>query len=138
MTTENSHADALPDRDQSKTDAGQGLYRKYIVHRAGGRDQPGGEHHDCKYFVLDTTHDQHARAALQAYAAACMSTHPDLSADFIARYGLTPASQPIATSIDEPRERDTIANRSRCPAHSCSKRWTSWHRIAIATSSKAN
>ncbi|MDN7848086.1 hypothetical protein [Burkholderia seminalis] len=100
MTTENSRADALTDRDTSKTNAEQGLYRKFDVRRIDGSHQPGGKHHDCEYFVLDITHDQHARAALRAYADACASTHPELSADLIARYALAPVEQPAAAPID--------------------------------------
>ncbi|WGS44032.1 hypothetical protein LFL97_25820 [Burkholderia sp. JSH-S8] len=91
---EKNRADALTDRDQIKTNAEQGLYRKFDVRRVDGSDQPGGKHHDCEYFVLDIAHDQHARAALHAYASACVSTHPDLSADLIARYALAPVDQP--------------------------------------------
>jgi len=37
--------------------------------------------------VLDVDHDPHAKAALQAYAVACAKSHPQLSADLIARHG---------------------------------------------------
>lgn len=78
----------LPNRDTSKPAEQQGLFAKFNVIRNDGSDQPGGKHHGCDYFVLDVTHDQYAKDALSAYAAACKSTHPDLSADMLNRYGL--------------------------------------------------
>ncbi|WP_256704453.1 hypothetical protein [Burkholderia pseudomallei] len=104
MTTDNSRADALTERDYDLHEHEQGLYRKFDVRRVDGSSEPGGKHHDCEYFVLDMTHDQHARAALRAYADACASTHPELSADLIARYALAPIEQPAAAPIDDARE----------------------------------
>ncbi|MDN7763029.1 MULTISPECIES: hypothetical protein [Burkholderia cepacia complex] len=95
MTIPNSPADALKDLDPGKTSAEQGLYRKFDVRRVDGSSQPGGKHCDCEYFVLDMTHDRHARAALQAYAATCAATHPDLSADLIARYRLATVDEAV-------------------------------------------
>ena len=78
---------ALPERDLSKPAEQQGLFRKFDVRRTDGSDQPGGKHHGCRYYVLDLTHDQHAPAAMRAYAAACASTHPQLAADIVAEFG---------------------------------------------------
>ena len=78
---------ALPERDPSKPAEAQGLFHKFNVTRTDGSDQPGGKHHGCAYFVLDVDHDPHAKAALQAYAVACAQSHPQLSADLIARHG---------------------------------------------------
>lgn len=89
----------LTERDYDLHEHEQGLYRKFDVRRVDGSSEPGGKHHDCEYFVLDMTHDQHARAALRAYADACASTHPELSADLIARYALAPIEQPAAAPI---------------------------------------
>ncbi|WP_185734200.1 hypothetical protein [Burkholderia stagnalis] len=94
-------ADVLTERDPRKTNADQGLYRKFDVRRVDGSDQAGGKHRDCEYFVLDVTNDQHARAALRAYATACAPTHPDLSADLVARYALARVEQPAAAPIEE-------------------------------------
>ncbi|WP_198341564.1 hypothetical protein [Burkholderia ubonensis] len=91
-----SRDDALTERDTSKTNAEQGLYRKFDVRRVDGSDQPGGKHHDCEYFVLDLNHDGYARAALRAYARACAAEFPVLAADLIARYGPDPVEQPAA------------------------------------------
>jgi hypothetical protein len=77
----------FPERDATKTNAEQGLYRKFDVCRVDGSDAPGGKHYGCEYFVLDLKHDQHAQAALRAYAQSCAETHPHLSADLVARYG---------------------------------------------------
>lgn len=48
-----------------------GLYDKFTVTRTDGSSNVGERHEDCRYFVLDTTHDPHARAALLAYANSC-------------------------------------------------------------------
>ncbi len=90
---------AFAERDTSKPAEQQGLFRKFIVRRTDGSDAPGGKHDGCEYFVLDTKHDAHAPAALAAYAEACRETHPELSADLIARYGLARAAQPAAEPV---------------------------------------
>lgn len=77
----------LPERAPDKPAEEQGLFRKFDVARVDGSDAPGGKHHGCEYFVLDVTHDQHAKAALQAYAVACEQTHPELSNDLRQRHG---------------------------------------------------
>lgn len=89
--------DGLPVRDLSKPAERQGVFRKFNVQRTDGSDKPGGKHHGCEYFVLDVAHDQHAKPALEAYAVACATTHPQLSADMRARYGLKPqaAAEPV-------------------------------------------
>lgn len=83
---------AFPERDPSKPAEQQGMFRKFIVRRADGSDAPGGKHYGCRYFVLDLDHDQHAPAAMRAYAAACKSTHPLLSAEIEAEFGEQPAA----------------------------------------------
>jgi len=100
MTTEKGRPDGLHDLDPSKTSAEQGLYRKFDVRRVDGSDQPGGKHDDSEYFVLDLTHDVHARAAIQAYATSCATTHPHLSVDLMARYGLGWAASHKAVPAD--------------------------------------
>lgn len=88
--------DQLPERDHAKTNAEQGLYRKFSVTRTDGSSEPGGKHHGCEYFVLDVTHDPHAHAALAAYAAAVEATHPALAADMRDHYGLAGAPDLLA------------------------------------------
>ncbi|WP_144025302.1 hypothetical protein [Burkholderia sp. HI2500] len=100
MTTDKNRDVVLTDLDPSKTSAEQGLYRKFDVRRIDGSDQPGGKHQDSEYFVLDLTHDLHARGVLRAYAIACAKTHPHLSADLIARYGLDFFEQDPAAPAD--------------------------------------
>lgn len=78
----------LPERDPAKSNAEQGVYRKFDVRRTDGSDGPGGKHEGCEYFVLDVNHDPHALAALAAYAKACEVTHPQLAADLRDRYSL--------------------------------------------------
>ncbi|MBY0241910.1 MAG: hypothetical protein K2X55_21615 [Burkholderiaceae bacterium] len=62
-------------------DQNTGLYDKFIVKRADGRDSAGEKHADCQLFVLDITHDNHALPAIAAYAASCMDEFPQLAAD---------------------------------------------------------
>lgn len=81
------NAAPFPERDSTKPAEQQGLFRKFDIRRTDGSDQPGGKHHGCRYFVLDMTHDQHAPAALRAYAASCESTHLQLAADLVSEFG---------------------------------------------------
>ncbi|MFB3910457.1 MAG: hypothetical protein ACE15D_18865 [Candidatus Eisenbacteria bacterium] len=78
----------IPDRDTATPATKQGMFNKFIVLRVDRSDEPGGKHDGCEYFVLDVDHDPHAKPALAAYAKSCVATHPALSADMIARYGL--------------------------------------------------
>jgi len=57
------------------------LYRKFEVRRTDGSDRPGGKHAGCSYFVLDLDHDEHAIAAIAAYAESCEDTRPVLARD---------------------------------------------------------
>ncbi|RQO38646.1 hypothetical protein DBR37_01765 [Herminiimonas sp. KBW02] len=83
---------SLPERDPSKPAEAQGLFRKFDVSRVDGSDAPGGKHYGCEYFVLDVDHDPHAPAALRAYGEACRDTHPQLSAELMARHS---TNQPV-------------------------------------------
>lgn len=60
------------------------MFRKFEVTRTDGQSAPGQKHHNCKYFVLDLDHDPYAKAAMIAYATACMNTHPQLARDILA------------------------------------------------------
>lgn len=66
------------------------LHDKYRVQRVDGTDWPGGKHHGCRYFVLDVDHDEHAKAALHAYAHACRKLRPNLADDLLRLIGLEP------------------------------------------------
>lgn len=59
----------------------RGLHPKYVVHRTDGGSAPGERHERCIYFVLDLEHDEHAIAALKAYAKAVEKENPALAAD---------------------------------------------------------
>lgn len=72
-------------------DKSRGLYGKFIVRRQDGSSEPGGKHDECDYFVLDLTHDAHAKAAILAYANSCETEYPPLAADLRAKY---PAPHP--------------------------------------------
>ena len=102
MTTD-ADLPALPERDWNKSGEEQGLFRKFDVRRCDGSDTtPLGKHYGCDYFVLDVTHDQHARAALAAYADAVEATHPLLASDMRAKYKLAAiaADRERAGSVD--------------------------------------
>lgn len=80
------------------------IHGKYRVERTDGSSEPGGKHHECVYFVLDVTHDEHAIAALRAYARACRADNPELAADLRA----------IVAAADRPR----CGCREACCPHS--------------------
>lgn len=81
---------------------GRGLYRKYIIGRTDHEDEAGGRHEGCDYFVLDLTHDPHARAAIAAYAEACARDRPRLAADLQSMLaGNYPAGKPIPAAPSE-------------------------------------
>lgn len=77
----------LKPHDPSKPSSQQGLYEKFHIERTDGASALGGKHHGCQYFILDLTHDQHAKAALLAYAQSCALTHPELSHDLYTQLG---------------------------------------------------
>ncbi len=59
----------------------RGLFQKFTVTRTDGRHRRGQKHEDCRYFVLDLSHDTHAFAALRAYAESCEQEFPMLASD---------------------------------------------------------
>ncbi len=59
-----------------------GLYQKFNVERTDEASR--ARHPDCAYFVLDLTHDPHARPALVAYIHSCRYAFPELAADLSA------------------------------------------------------
>ena len=61
----------------------KGLTNKYTVYRRDNRDQQGGKHHNCRYFVLDVSHDPFAIPAILAYAEACKEKKPVLSENLL-------------------------------------------------------
>jgi len=60
----------LPDQER-------GLYEKYTVFRNDG----SLKHKNCEYFVLDLTHDKHAKVAILSYAESCETEYPQLAQD---------------------------------------------------------
>ena len=63
----------------------QGLFGKFAVSRADGRDGPGGKHEHCQHFVLDLDHDKHALPAIAAYVESCRDEFPQLATDLQAK-----------------------------------------------------
>lgn len=79
-----------------------GVYHKFNVSRADGRDMPGGDRHGAEYFVLDVTHDEFAIPALAAYAAACRNDYPALADDMVRRYGIAQQqAEPVALTNEQ-------------------------------------
>jgi hypothetical protein len=76
------------------SDAKRGLYNKFHIQRVDGEHLPGGKHDNCEYFVLDITHDKHAKAALLAYAESCKSEYPLLAHDLRAQAIFATPSDP--------------------------------------------
>lgn len=73
---------AMPQQETPRDpDADRGLYQKFSVERRDGQSLPGEKHHNCQYFVLDLTHDEHAIPALAAYVLSCEETYPLLAND---------------------------------------------------------
>ena len=62
------------------------IFEKYRVSRTDGTDGEGQRHYGDEYFVLDLSCDEHAIAALRAYAMACERTHPQLAWDIRRKY----------------------------------------------------
>lgn len=58
----------------------EGLMRKFKVERLTPSSR-GINHDRCQYFVLDISHDPHARNAALAYADSCEPEYPNLAAD---------------------------------------------------------
>lgn len=72
--------------DQKST----GLYRKFLVHRVDGRDQPGGDREGAEYIVLDLTYCDHSRTAALAYADAVEQDYPILAESLRVRIASLP------------------------------------------------
>ena len=68
------------------SDVTRRLHNKFTVIRNDGQDQEGTKHANCEYFVLDLTHDYHARAAIEAYVNSCETQYPLLAKDLRDRY----------------------------------------------------
>jgi len=112
-------ASTFPERDTSRPAEEQGLFRKFDVRRVDGSSAPGGKHHGCEYFVLDTDHDPHAPAALMSYAKACAESHPQLSADLTRRYSsaTVPAEVAVLEETYEVRRIAYLAGEVWLTAH---------------------
>ena len=77
----------------------RGVYEKFSrIERTDGTHVEGGKHHGCRYFVLDLDHDEYARAAMRAYAAACREKYPALAEDIDDMFRAWPCG---CRSIDE-------------------------------------
>lgn len=95
------------------SDKERGIYNKYIVNRVYGGQRKGEKHHNCRYFVLDLTHDKHAIPAIFAYASSCeVDGYHELAKDLRCSVG----GEPISSIDHFQREgmlADAIAQRDK-------------------------
>lgn len=95
------------------SDKERGIYDKYIVNRVYGGQRKGEKHHNCRYFVLDLTHDKHAIPAIFAYASSCeVDGYHELAKDLRCSVG----GEPISSIDHFQREgmlADAIAQRDK-------------------------
>jgi len=70
----------MADREHHDGCEAEGLYRKYEVRRIDGAGH-AGVHTDCRYFVLDLTHDVAAQFAALEYANQVEIKRPNLASD---------------------------------------------------------
>jgi len=68
------------------------VYPKFYVSRVDGRDQPGRDKSDAKYFVLDYVYDEYAKEAMMFYAFKCAEKFPLLACDIWAKLEIDPSS----------------------------------------------
>lgn len=71
----------FPRRRSDKPAQEQGAFGKYRVIRTDGKSAEGEKHYNCRYFVLDLSHDKFSAPALAAYADACEAEYPKLARD---------------------------------------------------------
>lgn len=96
----------------------EGLQSKFRVARVDGRDAPGGDKANARYFVLDYVHDENARAALMLYADLCEDDLPELAADLRSQLEVT-ATRPKESRGHCPGCRDINGTPGDlpCPVH---------------------
>lgn len=80
--------------------------RKYEVQRTDGRDRPGQKHAGCVHFVLDLTHDPHARVAALTYCNRVEETRPRLARDL--RLKVMAIEGRLAATEPEPRHGESL------------------------------
>jgi len=90
---------AFPPRYLTKPAEQQGMFSKFHVERVDGSSAKGGKHHGCRYWVLDLDHDKHAPAAMRGYAEDCKETHPVLSAEIFAEFGMQSQAQQTESNL---------------------------------------
>jgi hypothetical protein len=78
-----------------------GLYNKFKATRTDGTSNPGEKHHDCTYFVLDLTHDEHAIPAIKSYIESCKEEFPLVAKDLTTRLERIALSKEVDNLIVE-------------------------------------
>ena len=88
LTYDNVEEDVAPrypwhetESDFRGGDKQRGLYNKFTVTRIDGTSEPYKKHYNCRYFVLDLTHDKHAIPAIDAYQKSCGKEYRQLAED---------------------------------------------------------
>jgi len=61
-----------------------GVYQKFVCYRVDGRDQPGREREEARYFVGDYRYDPHAWIMVASYVTTAGRKHPKLARDLAA------------------------------------------------------
>lgn len=104
MTGSPDKADRSEEEAVSDPDRTKGLYEKYRIERV----VPSEKHAECRYYVLDLSHDAFAPAALRAYAAECRAEYPLLARDLVELSGEAPpdAASEGKPQADKARPRD--------------------------------
>ena len=82
----------------------KGLIDKYNVKRTDGRDGPGSKHYRCALFVLDLTHDRHARQVLYGYGARINRKKPQLAKDLYDLLDLLEEQDKVESTEVPPKE----------------------------------
>lgn len=67
------------------------MFGKYWVSRVDGRDRPGGDKDNARYFVLDYVNDKFAREAMLYYACHCYKEMPVFAASILQQLGVDPS-----------------------------------------------
>ncbi len=99
-----------------------GIYPKFQVIRADGRDAPGQKHENDEYFVLNLTTDKYAIPAISAYAKSCDQDYPLLAADLrtIVRNSMQ-SNDEFVTVPETTLPNGTVVPEFNVGKYSCSK-----------------
>jgi len=63
------------------------VYEKYLVSRVDGRDTPGRDKENARYYVMDWVNDPYAWLAMLYYANIIEDKYPQLAVDIRKKLG---------------------------------------------------